>query len=368
MAPLNDENENQNEPESIRDTLAASFEAAETSNAAAAPATFDAAIGAEVTDGRARDESGRFAPKAVDAAPAAPAAAAPAVPAQTGTPAPAPEPAPQLTTWRKEFLPIQQKLVAGQALTADEAQKLAAYNVQREREYATGVSAHKAEAQAASQFTQAMAEFMPTLQQHNLNPAQWIQNLGRAHHTLAMGSPEQKLQMFTRLAQDYGVPLAAVQQAQNGQVDPLAMQLMTQMQQMQQNVQGITSWRQQQEDQAMQQEISKFSDAAQYPHFEQVRESMAQLLERGIAQTPDEAYAKAVRLNDDVWNAEQQRQASAQATSQAASKAAAAAKARQASGSIRSGASAASGGAATSNDIRASLESAYDQHSGGGRV
>lgn len=352
--------EEQEIQESRRDTLAAHLDAAEAGTLAAPEPA--ARVGTDGDDGitaaaaRARDESGRFAPKTVDAASTPHAAPAPALAA----PAPAPEPAPQLTTWRKEYLPIQQKLAAGQPLTLDEAQKLAAYNVQREKEYSTGVSTYKAEAQQAAQFTQAMAEFMPTLQQNNLNPAQWIQNLGRAHHTLAMGSPEQKLQMFTRLAQDYGVPLAAVQQAQGGQVDPLSLQLMQELQNINTQVKGITSWREQQQDQALQQELSKFSDTAQYPHFEQVRESMAQLLERGVAQNPDEAYAKAVRLDDGIFTAEQSRQAAATVATTAASRQAAVAKARSANVSVRSATPSGATASGAAKDRRGLLAEALD--------
>lgn len=345
------------EPESRRDALMAQLDAAEAAQNQTDPV--DPPTAPEVTGERTRDEHGRFAPKAADA-PVAPAVAAPA-PTEAPTPAPtaAPE-VPTLTTWRKEYLPIQQKLASGQPLTAEEAQKLAAYNVQREKEYSTGVSTYKAEAQQAKQFTDAMAEFMPTLQQHGLNPAQWIQNLGRAHHTLAMGSPEQKLQMFAKLAQDYGVPLAAVQQAQQGEVDPLAMQLMQQLQQMNQRVQGITSWREQQEQQAIQQELAKFSDTTKYPHFEQVRESMAQLLERGVAQNPDEAYAKAVRLDDSLFEADQARQAAAQQQASAASRQAAVAKAKGAAVSVRSATPSGATQAGNAKDRRGALAEAFE--------
>lgn len=355
--PIDEEIQNPEPAESRRDALLASMEAVEASSQQD-PATFDAATGKEVNDGRVRDESGRFAPKQQDAAPA-PAAADPAA-APVVDAAPVVEQAPTLTTWRKEYLPIQQKLAAGQALTADEAQKLAAYNVQREKEYSTGVSTYKAEAQQAKQFTEAMAEFMPTLQQHGLQPAAWIQNLGRAHHTLALGSPEQKVQMFTRLAQDYGVPLGVIQQAQAGQVDPVALQLMQQMQAMQQQVQGVTSWRQQQEDQAAQQEISKFSDATQYPYFEQVRERMAQLLDNGTVLTPDEAYEAATLLDKSVRAQEQQRQAATQQASTAQFRQAAVTKARGAAVSVRSATPSGTTTAPTAKDRRAALEQAFE--------
>jgi len=365
MPPLNDDlpddNLDQgNQPESRRDMLLASLEAAETGAPTAEPTT-----GAPAAD-RARDDAGRFAPKQQDGA--APEAAPAPAPAGAGTPTPMADGVVQptaaqkkaLTTWKKEFVPLQEKLEAGTPLTLEEAQRLAAYNVEREGQYSTGVSLYKAEAQQAKHLTEAMAEFMPTLQQHGLQPAAWIQNLGRAHHTLALGSPEQKVQMFTRLAQEYNVPLGVIQQAQAGQVDPATMQLMQEIQNLKQNVQGVTSWRQQQEEQAVQQEISKFSDATKYPHFDQVRESMARLLEAGMAQTPDEAYAKAVRLDETVAAQEQQRQAAAQQAASAQARQAAVAKARSASVSVRSATPSGAAGASAPKDRRGALAEAFE--------
>lgn len=356
MPPEIDENDVQNnEPESRRDALMAGLEAAE---AAANPAAQADAASQDLADGRARDDHGRFAPKTDQQA----AAAAPL----QNDPAAAPEAAPiveapRLTTWKRDMLPLHDKLATGQPLTAEEAQRLAAYNVQREKEYSTGVSTYKAEAMQAREITGAIAEFMPTLQQHGLQPATWIQNLGRAHHTLALGSPEQKLNMFTQLAHEYGVPLGLVQQAQQGQVDPLAMQLMSQMQQMQGNVQAISAWRQAQEDQAVQQEISKFTDATQYPHFDQVRPMMAQLLESGLAQNPDEAYAKAVRLDESIAVQEPQRQAALpQPPATVQSRAAAVSKARGAAVSVRTATPSGAAKQPAPTDRRAGLEAAFE--------
>ena len=56
---------------------------------------------------------------------------------------------PRPSTWKKEYLPIWDKLTTGQQLTNDEAIKLAEYSNQRESEYKKGVSAYKAEADYA---------------------------------------------------------------------------------------------------------------------------------------------------------------------------------------------------------------------------
>lgn len=347
--------ENDDTP-SLRDAITSSMDAIEQPSASAAqnePATSDATTGQEVVDtGRARDQQGRFAPQQ----PAAPAEAAPVQ---------APEPAPSLTTWRKEYLPIQQKLANGEALTPEEAKKLADYNVQREREYSTGISTYKGEAQRAKELHTAMAEFMPALQQHNIEPAQWIQNLGRAHTTLAMGSPEQKLQMFAKLAQDYGVPLAAIQQAQQGQIDPVAAALMAEIQSLKQGYGQVTNWQRQVAQAEAQKEVAKFADPSQFPHFEQVRETMVRLLDSGFAQHPDQAYAMAVRMDEQAWSAEQQRQAAANAGQQSAAHAAVVAKAKQSSGSVRSTTPGVVSAPSQATDRRAALAEALESAAGG---
>ena len=119
--------------------------------------------------------------------------------------------------------------------------------------------------------------------------------------------------------------------------------------------------------QEIQQQLAKFADTSKYPYFVQVRESMARLLDAGEAHDPDSAYAKAVRLNDELFAADQQRQASEKAAKNQANKVAAASKARQAGGSVRSGSSAVASAPAPT-DIRTALESAFTEHADAGRV
>lgn len=211
------------------------------------------------------------------------------------------------TTWKKEYLPIWDKLTTGQQLSPEEALKLAEYSNQRESEYKKGVSTYKAEADNARSLREAIEPFIPELQANNIHPAAWINNLGRAHFVLAKGSPEQKVQMFHKLAQDYGITL------NNGdiapmQVDPYAEQLRQQLQMMNQEVSTIKSRYEQEEQSRLMNEINRVaSNVEKFPHFEELREQMAQLLENGLASDLETAYAKAVRLNDDVWQQEQNR-------------------------------------------------------------
>ena len=88
----------------------------------------------------------------------------------------------------------------------------------------------------------------------------------------------------------------------------LPQQLMQQLQQMNQEVGTIKSRYEQEENNRLMSEINRVAtNVEKFPHFESVRETMAQLLEKGYAQDLEGAYAKAVRLQDDVWELERER-------------------------------------------------------------
>jgi hypothetical protein len=212
------------------------------------------------------------------------------------------------TTWKKEYVEVWNKMQEGKPLDKAEFVKFAEYANQREAEYKKGVSAYKAEADNARQLTEAIGQFSPELQAQGIHPVAWINNLGRAHLILSKAPYEQKLQMFNRLAQDYGIQLNqdALQMPEQAYVDPYQQQLMQQLQATQQQVQQLSAIREQEENARLTQEISRVSsNKERFPHFEMVREDMAQLLERGLAQDLESAYAKAVRMNDEAYKLEQ---------------------------------------------------------------
>jgi len=212
------------------------------------------------------------------------------------------------TTWKKEYVEVWNKMQEGKPLDKAEFAKFAEYANQRESEYKKGVSAYKAEADNARQLTEAIGPFVPELQQQGIHPVAWINNLGRAHMILSKAPYDQKVQMFHRLAADYGIQLNSdsLQMPEQAYVDPYQQQLMQQLQATQQQVQQLSAIREQEENARLTQEISRVSsNKVAFPHFEMVREDMAQLLERGLAQDLETAYAKAVRMNDEAYKLEQ---------------------------------------------------------------
>ena len=307
---------------------------------------------------RLRDEKGRFAEgkaPAVKPAPQAPGTQAAQVPV-----APAPAKLPKPDSWKKE------KQADWDALTPSQQ----AYVKEREDQYFKGISTYQQEWKGAKPLLDAVAPFLPELQKHNIAPEQWITNLGRAHHSLATGDAQTKLQMFAKLAQDYGVPLQAL-------YDPAFAQ-----QFVQQTIQAppqrpapqqadvATLVRQEMNSARIQSDIEQFEaarDAAgqpQYPHFQTVKADMALLLEAGKAQDLKSAYSMALRLHDDLFAQEQAAKAAASEAGRLEAQRKAVSAAKGSAVSVKS-ATPASAGAAPKKGIRSQLEESFDQHMSG---
>jgi hypothetical protein len=236
------------------------------------------------------------------------------------------------STWKKEYVQIWDKMEKGEQISKDDFTKFAEYANQRESEYKKGVSTYKAEADRAKSYENAIAPYAQDLQRRNIQPTQYIENLVRAEQILSNAPYNQKVQVFQKLAADYGIQLNG---GQATQLDPYTQQLMNQLNQVNQEVSSIKGRFAQEENQRLMGEIERVrSNVEKFPHFDVVREEMAQLLELGKAQDLETAYKKAVRMNDDVWELEQERLLSS--AKQQASKAQQVAKAKAAAVSPKS--------------------------------
>lgn len=366
----------QDEETTLRDDLAAAFDEIEAAPAEGVKAAEIPGDTAAEKSERARNEKGQFTKAEQEAADKAAKADATAE-------TPPIEVKPKYTrpsTWRKETHGIWDKLNKGEQLTVEEIDLMAQEAIKRDQDFAKGVSTYKHEAERAKELWGAIEPFMPDLQQNNINPSQWIQNLGNAHRTLALGSPVQKLQMFQQLAQSYGVPLQALlpqqqqgadgQPVQSGGLSPEYLQIINPLFEQVNQLRGQLNSYQTQQQQATQAQlnanIAKF--ATDKPHFEQVRETMAQLLESGLADDLDDAYQAAVRhpRHDDIFQAMQQQQSEEKARKDAEAKANEAARARKSAVSTRSTTPTGQGkGANGTGNLRATIGDAFEQHTGG---
>jgi len=238
------------------------------------------------------------------------------------------------TTWKKEYKEIWDKMEKGEQIGRDDFVKFAQYANQREAEYQRGVSTYKAEADEAKHLREAIAPFVPEMEQQGISPSAWINNLGRAHMILSKAPYEQKVQLFHKLASEYGIQLNNQEFVAPQQQDLYTQQLMNQLQTVNQEVNVIKNRFAQEENNRLMGEIESFKSGGNAPHFELVREEMAQLLELGKAQDLKTAYKLAVRINDEAWALEQEKLISG--AKQQSSKANQVAKAKAAAVSPRS--------------------------------
>src|SRR3990167_3775340 len=193
--------------------------------------------------------------------------------------------------------------------------------------------------------------------------------MGQAHHSLVFGTPQQKLQMFAKLSQDYGVPLQALYDPQVQQ--QFLMQQTISPQAPQPDVRTVVQ--EQLTEVFAKQDLERFQsekdDAGnpRYPHYETVRNTMAQLLDANLAQDLKSAYDKALRMHDDIWQAET---TAKQAASDNAAKEAQARQVAKAKAAAVSTSTTTPGAetAKTTKGIRSAVEAAVEAHAEGGRV
>jgi hypothetical protein len=197
------------------------------------------------------------------------------------------------SSWKRDYHEVWQ--------TADP--RLQEYAYKREEEMRAGIEPLRSKAQFADQINEAIQPYMNTIQGLGIDAPRAVKALMEADNVLRNSPPEQKRAYLASLARSYGINLGEVESySQVGPVDPNYYALQNELN----NVRGeIISFKQQQEqaeNQSLLGEINNFAGKAEY--FEEARPTMIQLLQSG---TLEEAYEKAIRLNDDLFQQTQQR-------------------------------------------------------------
>jgi len=274
--------------ESIRDQLEAAFEqdAAPAqpveSVEQAAPTPTEAEEKSVV-----RDEVGRFAkPEAQPAENAAPQEVAPV----------APEIKPP-SSWKPDAKAAYVKAASGQPLTQDEISILTKEAARRESDFLVGINEFKTHAQKAREFEQALAPYQQTIQQLGLSGPEAAARMLHVEQTLRYADPATKAQMLHKIAQDYGIDLGMVGNVQPQ--DPQTQYLMQQLNELRQTQQMWQNSIQEQERSKANHELESFATSDK-PHFEAVRNDMADFLETGKAKSLEEAYKMAIWSRDDI--------------------------------------------------------------------
>jgi hypothetical protein len=213
--------------------------------------------------------------------------------------------------------------------------KFQEYAYQREEQMRAGVEPLISKAQWADTMNEAIAPFMQTLQGMNLDAPTAVRRLMEADNILRTSPHDQKVQYFNKLAREYGINLGDVSTLpQQGYIDPNVYALQNELNNVRGEVQG---WKQQQEaqqNQVLLGEINQFAQQAE--HFEEARPTMIQLLNSGMATDLDDAYEKAIRLDNGLFSSVQQAQQASAEQQRRVSANKAAKSARAAAVSVRS--------------------------------
>ena len=228
----------------------------------------DAGINPTAADSKT---AGEAPPAAAASVPEAPPAAAASVPE-----------APK--TWRKEA--VEQWEALPDAVRSEV--------LKREEDMFRGLETYKADANFGRSLKPALEPYLPVLQHFGIDPAQQISSLMQAHHTLALGTPQQKAELFQRLAADYGVDLDGLAAAAPVFVDPAVQALQSQVQSLQNTLTAREHGEWQAKMAAITSEIDAFAADPKNVHFDTVANDIAMMLKSGAAKTLQEAYEKAV--------------------------------------------------------------------------
>ncbi len=206
--------------------------------------------------------------------------------------------------------------------------------------------------------------YMPMMQQAQANPFQVVNMLLDNYRVMKFGSPEAKSKLVKQLITEYNVQLDSAENltnhapASHAQATPYVDGRIEQLEKM---VKGLPQTLQQEQLRfTAMSELEKFEKSAP-EHYQRLKPAMASLLESGQASGLQEAYDKALRLDDDLYQQtiEQKLKAAEQERIEKAKQKVLAAK--KAASSIHG--SPASTAAVSKNDsrpLRSVLSDAYD--------
>lgn len=231
---------------------------------------------------KARDDKGRFASRSVDSEPENP-----------------------------ESVVEKPKIDLNQlGYNKDEQEKLSALPedvlnvlVERNNRFHQGLQPLKQKAEIADSFIGALQPHADYLKALEVAPEDFISSMLATEKTLRLGNEQQKVSLLQRLAHEYQVPLDKVLDT------PFDANLMRLQQELEYRDRYINNLkRSQQTNETTQVESYIVQWAQDKEHFDELREPMANLLNAGMATDLDDAYNKAMRLNDGLYEQQQKKQ------------------------------------------------------------
>ena len=250
--------------------------------------------------------------------------------------------------------------------------------LRRERETTQVLNDSAQARQVAQGFQQAIQPYMARIQSQRINPIQAVAQLLSADHTLSTAPKHQRAAFMAKLIQDYDIDIVALDAAITGKEPPDPVDSRVE-QLLQQRLQPFQQFMQQQEaarlaaEQATGQELAQTveqmtQDTVKYPHFEEVRETMADLIEIGVKRgqhiSIETAYNRAVAMDPTISQELAARTAEQALKAKAAALNKRAQRAVNASVSVGGAPSGQISGTPNASDRRATIAAAFDAAGG----
>ena len=321
------------------------------------------------------------APPAVGTPAPAPESAAPASPAPAKAPAAAPGAAPAPDGGPEHPFPVDKPPQSWRSPARAKWDKvdpeIQQEVMKRERE-TTRVLGEAAQARhLANQFNQTVQPYQARINSLGVTPVAAVGELLKADYILSTAPKAQRAQAMAKLINDYGVDIVELDNALAGKapadpVDDRVERLLAQrLAPLQQFLTAQQQREQEQERNSMgqiTQTVETMAVDPKYPHFEDVRQDMADVIDlaakRGLYLSLEQAYNRAVAMNPEVSAQVAARQATDARSAAALAANAKAQKALGASVSVGGAPGGAPSGASGAIDRRSVIEAAFDQIGG----
>lgn len=227
----------------------------------------------------------------------------------------------------------------------------------REEKFFNGIGQYKEKANNWTNIEKILAPDREYLTQNNATPDQFITRMVNIERQLRSDDLTTRVQALQGVASMYGVDLNALTQTQ---FDPGRFNLQQEHQLYRQQIEAQKYSEQSTEAEKIMETIVEFSKT--HEHFDALKPIMGDLLDKGIATTLEDAYDKASRLDNSVFEKiqaskldELKKQEAIKANEQAQ-------KAKGAAASVKTGSPAGKSSYSGGNTMRDAVEAAFAQH------
>lgn len=171
--------------------------------------------------------------------------------------------------------------------------------IRREEASVNGVRQLQNEFAPIRQFAESISPFLQEAAQQGQDPSSYVRNVLIAERNLRNPDHNARFEALLGIADSYGIPLRqALNQAAGKELLPVAPTQPQLPPEVMRELQAAREFRESMQSQTIEQQVESFKTGKEF--FNDVRATMADLMDAGIAKSLDDAYDKACKLHPEV--------------------------------------------------------------------